>query len=279
MPSMGELTLVNDIKKILLERSKTNTLAHFYILRAPYNCKNHDQYLQEWMDDFLLSFISLQKNCSHEIAQKSYQFDIADFLTLRKQSDRKQYLVEDLAALFRFVELRPFEFKTKIVIITQAHLIEKKISNKLLKLLEEPTDNTTIFFLYGTHSKALNTIESRGINIQLIDDLIHHYVPPSSIQNFFQTTPTSKLASKLQSFLQSSASLSELLDFIYKKKDYEPELIATITQLFQLFPKKFHSSESFLTQLKIYEKAKLLNMPLKTRIFPLLQLVKRNFSI
>lgn len=271
---------MHDIFEILLEKSKSNTLAHFYILRAPQGHPTPDTFLKEWVERFALSFIKIQKQCSDDVAKKTFEFDVPDLLILNKQEDRNKYVVEDLESLFKFVEMRPFEFKNKLVIVHQAHLIDKRTSNKLLKLLEEPTDNTTIFFLYGTHSKALSTIESRGINIQLKDKSYQQTSLKtfSNVQEYFASIESNKFTQNFLQFLQSKQTLAELLDFLYKKKEFEKDLIELTTELFHNFSKDYHSSSLFIDHIKQYEKEKTINMPYKTRIFPLLQLAKKTFS-
>lgn len=267
-----------NIKDILLTKSAQQQLAHFYIVRAPQTIEQQDDYLKQWMDSFLVGFISQQKGVDLHKAEQILQFDVADVLQIRKSEDHKRYVVDDLRPLFQFVELRPFEFKTKVAVVHQAHLLDQTASNKLLKLLEEPTDNTIIFFLFGAHGHAIKTIESRGINIQLSDsDQKTQQIP--SMTDFLQREPPNAHRKKLTAFLQQQLSLADLLDYVQKKREAEDEIIAEITSLYRYYAKNYLQTERSRIELEKYEKHKTLNMPIKTRLFPLIHLAKKDFTL
>ncbi len=256
---------MNSLTQILLTKAQQQKLAHFYLVRAAQSEPNPDIHLKEWMEEFLVNFIAQEKKCDLITAKRIFQFDVADILWLQKNPDHNNFLTEDLTPLFNFIELRPFEFSTKIAVVNQAELIVKKTSNKLLKLLEEPTDNSVIFFLYGGHNRPLATIESRAINLYL----------PSSQNQQNSLWDESEAANLLKSFMMQEKSLTEILEILSKKRDLESEVMAKL----RLLLTHSNSSYSLLNQaidlLRQYEQDTILNMPLKTRILPLLLIAQK----
>lgn len=87
-----------------------------------------------------------------------------DFLWLKPESQTKGYAVEQLEEFFRRVHLRPNRSEWRVFVFDEAeHLSsgQAQVANALLKILEEPQQNT-LFVLCSTRPlSVLATIRSR----------------------------------------------------------------------------------------------------------------------
>lgn len=80
------------------------------------------------------------------------------------------YSIDDLDELFSWESLRPSEERGKLAIINEAHLLNTESQNKLLKILEEPSDRTQIVLITETEHHLLDTIRSRCIIRYQVDN-------------------------------------------------------------------------------------------------------------
>jgi DNA polymerase III subunit delta' len=90
------------------------------------------------------------------------------------QGENKQVgiRIHEIRELKRKITLKAFEAKYKVVIIWNAEKINTEAANAMLKLLEEPPDQTLIIMTVSDTSAMLTTINSRCQRIQMhrIDD-------------------------------------------------------------------------------------------------------------
>ena len=122
------------------------------------------------------------------------------------------YTVEDLEAqgLFNFFDLKSFQGGPRFVVIPQADQLSEVILNKLLKTLENPPPQTTIFFL-ATHEHFPATILSRanlwraasraispvalGLDLQkALQGFFHGSTPWSVVQEALKAHPAAETA-------------------------------------------------------------------------------------
>jgi DNA polymerase III subunit delta' len=79
-----------------------------------------------------------------------------------KTDKKKQFIsVNQIRELLEKINKRSFLNSYKIVIIKEAHLLNKEASNSLLKTLEEPTQKTVIILISDNRDLILPTIQSR----------------------------------------------------------------------------------------------------------------------
>ncbi|HBB38467.1 MAG: polymerase III, delta prime subunit protein [Candidatus Magasanikbacteria bacterium GW2011_GWD2_43_18] len=79
-----------------------------------------------------------------------------------KTGKTKKYIsIEDVQGLQQFLRGKPFLHKKKVAIIDDAHLLSSGAMNALLKTLEEPRGDATIFLVAEDESALLETIRSR----------------------------------------------------------------------------------------------------------------------
>ncbi|MFC1886045.1 DNA polymerase III subunit delta' [Thermodesulfobacteriota bacterium] len=69
--------------------------------------------------------------------------------------------VDQIRVLCRTLSLKPYEAKQRVVIISGAHTMNPSAANALLKVLEEPPDQTTLLLIALTASGLIPTIVSR----------------------------------------------------------------------------------------------------------------------
>jgi len=87
--------------------------------------------------------------------------------------------VEDIRSIQKDISLRPFEAKSRVVIIEPAELLNEASSNALLKTLEEPPDSTLFVLISHKPNLLLPTIVSRCQMIRY---------SPIDVQHFADTT-------------------------------------------------------------------------------------------
>ncbi len=77
--------------------------------------------------------------------------------------------IEDVRIIQKKIYLKPLKSKTKAIILDAYSGLTIEAQNALLKILEEPPNNTIIIVLVETDSQILPTILSRCKNIKLSD--------------------------------------------------------------------------------------------------------------
>lgn len=141
------------IQKILLSKFNNDQLGHFYLI-TPSEI-DYSSALENWILEIF------QNTTTKEIINHP------DLLFIQSNEDKKQYKWEDLSEIFNFLKYGSIEWGQKIIIIQDAHKISEIVSNKLLKVLEEPPTPCTFFILNPTTKKLLETIESRAIEVRV----------------------------------------------------------------------------------------------------------------
>lgn len=128
-------------------------LAHFYLVEP--SQLDSSGALNLWIEDFL-----------QQQSEKSIQ-NHPDILLINSDPEKRVYKWEELSVIFSFLNHRPLEWHQKVIVIPDAHKISDLISNKLLKILEEPPVPCTFFLLNPQKKTLLHTIESRAVKLQL----------------------------------------------------------------------------------------------------------------
>jgi DNA polymerase-3 subunit delta' len=101
-------------------------------------------------------------------------FGLEDWMReLSKDNKNLLFTIHEASNIVRKLSLKSFEGGYKIMVIWMAELIPETVSNKLLKIVEEPPANTLFFFIANSSESILNTILSRVQVIQVpkIDEL------------------------------------------------------------------------------------------------------------
>jgi hypothetical protein len=136
------------------------------------------------------------------------------FVHVRKPEDRSEISIEASRQITRFLRLKtPGSGDIKrVILIEDAHFMSDEAQNSLLKIIEEPNDDT-VFILTATQtSSLLSTIISRCQLLQL---------PPVSLRQaseYFKKEPQLKL----NSAWQLSQGEPELLEALLKDQEEHP---------------------------------------------------------
>ena len=80
--------------------------------------------------------------------------------------------VRDAAEIIRILSLKTYEAKYKVMVIWMIEKLNISAAPRLLKILEEPTENTIFLLVSENQDKILATIRSRMQNVPVrkIDD-------------------------------------------------------------------------------------------------------------
>lgn len=89
-----------------------------------------------------------------------------DFLLISNE-DKSSIGIEKVRDLISWLTIKPFQSKSKVVLIKDAHLLTLEAQNALLKTLEEPPGNSKIILTCSHKSRLLPTIVSRCAVISL----------------------------------------------------------------------------------------------------------------
>tara|TARA_Y100000385_G_scaffold236098_1_gene250144 strand:+ start:220 stop:939 length:720 start_codon:yes stop_codon:yes gene_type:complete len=144
-----------NIQDTLLAKYNKEELGHFYILSPNRNTSDED-FLTNWSNQLISKILDINEIINHE-----------DFLEVKPTKANGKYGLDDLSALFSFLNYKATRAKRKIILIHNADKFSTYVSNKLLKTLEEPPVKTTIFLLNPTGATLLQTITSRGIKLRV----------------------------------------------------------------------------------------------------------------
>lgn len=154
------------LHKILNEKWKSKSLGHFYLVESHQDTFDKAQAINQFVQKFLIDvLVSTGKTAA--VAEKILKGKSHPDIFYFGDEQESSYKVEELNEFFSFNELAPFELKHKFIIFHHAHLLTQIVANKLLKVLEEPNKNTTIFLLNPRGHELLPTIRSRAIKLKL----------------------------------------------------------------------------------------------------------------
>lgn len=105
-------------------------------------------------DDFLIQW--------REAIQETPYFDLKQW-NERIGLEKKQSLikVEESKVIMKKLSLKSFEAKHKVLIIWAAERMNGEAANRLLKLIEEPAENTLIILISDKPEQIIQTIRSR----------------------------------------------------------------------------------------------------------------------
>lgn len=140
------------------------------------------------------------------LANGGYCYFNGWFQNIGVESKQGLINVRDGLELIRQLSLKTYESKYKTAIVWLPEKMNAETSNKLLKTIEEPSENTLILLVAEEHERLLPTIISRTqhINIRRIDDNSifdrlsseHPEVPMETLKDIVQSAEGNYLLAK-----------------------------------------------------------------------------------
>ncbi|HLE09930.1 MAG: hypothetical protein A2504_02935 [Bdellovibrionales bacterium RIFOXYD12_FULL_39_22] len=218
-----------NIYEIIVQKYYSKRLANFYILNSMQQYgENIATVLDQWINNLLTSIIAENKKISSQAASNLLAAGHQDILMFKKNSEDKEYNQNDYSfgEIFKFQNFRPTELNYRFIILFDAHLINKSIANKLLKVLERPGEMSSIFFINPTMRPLLPTIESRAIKLLIPGQLSKEKMALPSLQVENPATQIEKLLSLPKYKLLSEKVRAPLLDYLKNYKKMAPLLEA-----------------------------------------------------
>ena len=158
-----------NIYDILMKKAEKNELAHFYIVESTASEDESFPALMGFTHKFIRDYYQKVEHAKQTMVNLMDHPDVYVLGNLPETEDKedKSFTVEESEAFARFFEFKPVQGKRKFAVITEGHRITTNVANKWLKLLEEPTGNSTIFLLNPRRQKLLDTIHSRAQHLRL----------------------------------------------------------------------------------------------------------------
>jgi DNA polymerase-3 subunit delta' len=112
-----------------------------------------DDYISEWRDF---------------VKQRSYYFNLNQWLEyIEAENSQGLIYAKESEEILRKLSLRIYEAKYKVMVIWLPEKMHESCANKLLKIIEEPTDNTVFLLVSDTPDNIITTIQSRCQRINI----------------------------------------------------------------------------------------------------------------
>ena len=267
----------NSLKDNLLRLWEEKRLAHFYILQASTNEKDPRDFLRDWINSFIAKTISKEKSSDIDSAYETLKNGHADILYVSKELANQNYSVKEdtFDEFFRFQNFSNIELRQRFIVIDDAHSITKILSNKLLKTLEEPSVNTTIFLLNPFRHEVIPTIASRAIFLK-----IPSLNNKAKLQQFSKFSHylahidfDLEMINSVKQYELDENIISPILECLKNNKELEPDFVNSITDYVSHSDLSYESLNSFLESLKWYQKARVFNNYSPEKVTGLLQSV------
>ena len=146
--------------------------------------------------------------------------DWFDYIALEKKINQHGKIYKDEAdVLFQKLLLKNYEAKYRVVLIWMPENMERRTSNKLLKILEEPPSKTVFILVSENPSALLPTINSRLIKYKVND-----FVAEDVQKHFSSYKISLEKATRLNALTSSDFGKIEQ---IIKKENTNEELLNT----------------------------------------------------
>ena len=200
-----------------------------------------------------------------------------NFFLLENATNEENIKIDNVRSIMRFLNKSTFNSNIKIVMIDNAEYLNNNSSNALLKVLEEPNDNTFFFIIHNSANRILDTIKSRSIQFKffftiaekknILKNLIKHYQNNFSIENidenFYFESPGSILKylkilsdNNIDHTKDKLSCISNLIDEYKQKKD--SQLLIFISFLIELFYNELSLKNNKKLNIYFYNKFKIL---------------------
>lgn len=262
-----------DVNEIIFKKWQQAKLAHFYILKASSNEADPKATLSEFINKFLAKVLKEEKGLVQiDDAYKTIELGHSDILIIKqdKKNITKEYSVNDesFKEFFKFQNYNNFELKNRFIIVHDMHLIGKTLSNKLLKTLEEPSKNTTIFFLAPSSIKPISTISSRAITLNVsakteMDEIESFKSFPDFFNDYWCKKSNNEypetFASTLKSLNSDANLLHQLVESLKTDKSLAQDFCQAIIKFHMTQDNGYEKKSAILKSLEWFKTAQTFN--------------------
>ena len=122
-----------------------------------------------------------------------------NFFLIENKLFEKNIKIDQVRDLLKFLNKSTFSRDLKIIMIDNAESLNLNSSNSLLKVIEEPKNNTFIFIIHNSASKILDTIKSRCVEFRF----------------FFTTSEKKNIFKNIIKQYKSEGDKREILENLY----------------------------------------------------------------
>jgi len=246
---------------LLYERYQKKQLGHFYLLQMRTITTQVPELLSSWVDQLITQILRHELAVTEHAKLTHHLQTHPDILRIHHNETDKDYHLDDFHCLWRFLQFNPFSLPHRFVIITDAHLISDILCNKLLKSLEGPGENISLFFINPTSTKLISTIESRAIKLSLIN--------PSPAR------PSDSAQSEcFKQFVDNHLSTTQLLEKVKEFPQWQSRLLQDALDHLTKKSVPYQTHQHILDSLKWFETSKTFHNWPHERFFPILEAIK-----
>ncbi len=267
----------------LLLKLEQAQAAPFYIIRPSGLDPTPRQSLLRWHSQFLNTYFVKVLKINSSQAQSKIELGHQDLLTIIQEEPLEYYKIEtgDLKDFFQTQNYKPIELPQKLITIADAEYIPERYGNKMLKNLEEPQKNTTVFFLTSSLKPLLATIESRAIHLQLTLEKPFQFnqndlTKPKEITSWFRqkwqehSDLWNKYESLLEAFFSDPKHKYEILNAVKKDQKFQILFFNLILEWHQKNQSHYLAKNDILNEIQWFQQAKTFHNSPSERFFGLL---------
>lgn len=176
--------------------------------------------------------------------------------------DKKSIEISEIRNMIHFTNLSSLGNKKKIILIDDVEYLNINSINALLKVLEEPNDNTFFILINNIDKEIKDTLRSRCIEFKLSINISSE---KNIINHLYKEINYDEIS---HDFLNYSFSLSGLIDFlnicINQKLDYTKISIETFLKYIlenNLYKKKEFQNFDFKSFIELFFLKKIIQIP------------------
>lgn len=221
------------LQEHLQRQMATSHGGRFYLLRtrAGHPEAAH-QYLLQWTKELLQQTL-LKWGPARSVENAADILFVGDKLAFGENLSQ-----DDFVDFWSFLKWRSFEYPQRFMVICRGSTLPLGLTNKLLKTLEEPQENTNIFLLCEDSRPLLPTLEGRAIKL---------FVPPLSVHN----TASPQVAELMENFQQKKIAPAQVIDWIRANPQEEQALWDWMFAFTAQKKHSFEEKENFLKNLRL----------------------------
>ena len=183
-----------------------------------------------------------------------------NFYYIGKKIEKKNIEISQIRELKDFVNKSSFNDTVKIILINDSEYLSNESGNALLKLIEEPNNNTQYILVRDRSKFILDTIKSRCINFDIFIEDKHI---PYIVNNYFNLEVFNKLPLVFHNNFMTPINYINLIN-LCNEENIKIEQLSIDKLIKYIIENKIYKSKNYNIQniqlyIEIYFKDKFLN--------------------